>query len=199
MGLEGQPSLVCPVKSYGLVSAERDGYIDAASRYSDQQFASQHGDQNAGERAQEKVFGEVAVFELFGANQPLGCKYKTESIVTACDDEDQHQDAFEISEFSAHTESSLIDGLGSCFVAICLTLKSWKYLARGTHCFDKMSATARDEKKRGYVKWNAEWTQANCEIIGCSSLMLCQSVPGWHALQVLLPEAWARRLLSSDG
>ena len=82
-----------------------------ASRYSDQQFASQHGDQNAGEGAQEKVFGEVAVFEFFGANQSLGCKNKTKSSVTACDDEDQHQDAFEISKFSAHAGADRIDGL----------------------------------------------------------------------------------------
>jgi hypothetical protein len=52
IGLEWQPYQLSDDKSWGLVSAERDGYIHMVSRHSKQQFAGQHGDENAREGAQ---------------------------------------------------------------------------------------------------------------------------------------------------
>lgn len=79
------------------------------------EHAGAEGYEDAGERADEEIFGEVAVAKIFGADEALGGNEKGQSRVAAGGNDDGENEALEIADQAATVDFDEIDEFGSGF------------------------------------------------------------------------------------
>src|SRR5690242_8883596 len=73
------------------------------------EHAGAEGDKNAGERADEEIFGEVAVAKIFGADEAFGGNEKGQSRVAAGGNDNGENESLEIADQAATVDFDEID------------------------------------------------------------------------------------------